>query len=288
MTGSSTERKVKAGLTGVPETLLWTLYFRASEASRADSVLEDPLAVRLLDEIEYPFEDYFGRAHPLQAQGQALRVLAFDREVRRFLVDHPDATVVALGEGLETQAWRVDNGQVRWITVELAETAQLRQALLPNTPRQHIVAGTVLDDDWMEEVDPTHAVLITAEGLLMYFQPREVHDLIARCAERFPGGVMLFDAMPRWFSRRTVDGKMGSAHGYQPPPMPWGVDVRELERLRSLSNVESLREVSLPTGRGFVFGRLMPVLRRTPLIGSSPLTILAPWRVFHVQFTGKH
>jgi O-methyltransferase involved in polyketide biosynthesis len=36
-------------------------------------------------------------------------VLAFDREVRRFLAAHPGGTVVALGEGLETQFWRVDN-----------------------------------------------------------------------------------------------------------------------------------------------------------------------------------
>jgi hypothetical protein len=34
--------------------------------------------------------------------------------VRRFLVEHPEGTVVALGEGLETQFWRVDNGLVRW------------------------------------------------------------------------------------------------------------------------------------------------------------------------------
>jgi len=36
----------------------------------------------------------------------------FDEQVRRFLEEHPDGTVVGLAEGLETQAWRVDNGRM--------------------------------------------------------------------------------------------------------------------------------------------------------------------------------
>src|SRR5512139_1092620 len=114
-------------LTGVPETLLWNLYFRAAEARRPDTVLSDPKAVELVDErIDYPFAERMGPAGAVQAQTQALRVRTFDRAVRDFLSRHPDGTVVALGEGLETQFWRVDNGRVRWLTVELPETAEVR------------------------------------------------------------------------------------------------------------------------------------------------------------------
>lgn len=48
----------------------------------------------------------------MRAQWQALRAACFDRQVVRFLSDRPDATVVALGEGLGTQFWRVDNGRL--------------------------------------------------------------------------------------------------------------------------------------------------------------------------------
>ena len=199
--------RITVDLQGVPETLLWNLYFRATEARRPDAVLRDQRAVELIDSIDYPFQQRFGKANPVQAQAQALRARAFDLQVTGFLERNPDATVVALGEGLETQAWRVDNGQVRWLTVELPETAKLRRSLLPDSPRHRILAGSALDDDWMEQVDPTHAVLISAQGLLMYFQPDDVHRLIERCGERFPGAVMLFDAMPRWFSQRTLAGQ---------------------------------------------------------------------------------
>jgi O-methyltransferase involved in polyketide biosynthesis len=111
---------VTVQLGGVPETLLWTLYHRAIEARRPDGILDDPRAVALVDAIEYPFAERFGTRDGPLSQWQALRVKTFDREVRRFLAAHPAGTVVALGEGRETQFWRVDNGSVRWLTVHAA------------------------------------------------------------------------------------------------------------------------------------------------------------------------
>ena len=130
-------------LTGVPETLLWNLWNRAAEARRPDSVLKDPKAVELVDQIDYPFDQFGGTA---MAQWHALRVLAFDREVRRFLTGHPGGTVVALGEGLETQFWRVDDGRLTWLTVDLPETVTVRRALLPDEPpRRRSLPCSALD-----------------------------------------------------------------------------------------------------------------------------------------------
>jgi O-methyltransferase involved in polyketide biosynthesis len=160
-------------------------------------VLRDPKAVELVDAIDYPFEERFGVGHPRQAQGQALRVLCFDQEIRRFLSVHPEGMVIALGEGLETQFWRVDNGRVRWLTVDLPETVEVRRRLLPESPRQRTLACSALDERWMEDVDTSRGVLVTVQGLLMYLRPSEVHRLIAACARRLPGGALLFDAVPR-------------------------------------------------------------------------------------------
>jgi O-methyltransferase involved in polyketide biosynthesis len=58
-------------LGGVPETLLWNLYYRALEARRPNAVLRDPKAVELVDAIDYPLEERFGVGHPRQAHVQA-------------------------------------------------------------------------------------------------------------------------------------------------------------------------------------------------------------------------
>jgi O-methyltransferase involved in polyketide biosynthesis len=270
----SIRRSIVIDLDRVSETLLWTLYNRALEARRPDTVLPDPLAVGLVDAIDYPFEQRFGPASLGQAQWQALRALRFDWEVRRFLGGHPDGTVVPLGEGLETQFWRVDNGRVRWLTVELPQVVELRGRLLPDSPRLRSVACSALDEDWLDEVDPEHGVLVTAQGLLMYLQPHEVHGLVAACAERFPGACLVFDAVPRWFSALALRGAIKTAGGYVAPPMPWGLDAGELQRIRAAHrNVSEVRELRLPPGRGLAFGYAVPLLTRIPAVRRALLTI---------------
>jgi O-methyltransferase involved in polyketide biosynthesis len=238
-------------LQGIPETTLWTLYMRASEAKRPDSVLADPKAVELLGAIDFPFEERFGAAR--MAQWQALRARTFDDEVRRFLAAHPDGTVVALGEGLETQFWRVDNGRVRWLTVELPEVLAIRAELLPADERVRTLARSALDDAWMDEVDAERGLLITAQGLLMYFEPEQVHDLIARIRHRFGGVELVFDAIPRWLAERSQKGQLKGPTGYEPPPWKWGIDKRERLRMGA-------RRLPAPRGRGVVGAVLLPQL----------------------------
>lgn len=270
--------KTRIDLEGVPETLLWNLYHRAVEARRPDAVLHDPRAAELVDAIDYPFRDRFGAGG--QAQWQALRAACFDGAVRAFLQDHPAGTVVALGEGLETQFWRVDNGRVRWVTVDLPETVDVRRRLLPDGPRQQTFAGSALDLRWMDEVDPSRGVLLTAQGLLMYLQPVEVAELVAACAERFPGAALVFDAIPRWFSARTLRGEM-RAGGYTSPPMPWALEPRQVGEVRAMHpGVVDVQELTPARGRGLLNGLVLPLLYRTVLRNLKPISI------FRVKFAG--
>jgi O-methyltransferase involved in polyketide biosynthesis len=256
----------------VSETLLWTLYHRAAEAHRPDAVLDDPLAVELVDRIDFPFRERFGDGERF-SQWQALRAWCFDGAVRRFLAVHPGGTVVALGEGLETQFWRVDNGSVRWLTVDLPEVVELRQRVLPSEPRARTIASSALDPGWLNEVGDASGVLVTAQGLLMYFSREEVHGLIARCAERFRGEAMVFDVVPRWLMARSQKGQVRTDSGYEPPPWHWGYDREEERRLRRLPGVAKLERLRLPRGRGAAHGLVIPLVTRLPLLRGLVLTV---------------
>jgi O-methyltransferase involved in polyketide biosynthesis len=264
------------GLAGVPETALWTLYQRAGEARRPDAVLHDPWAVELVERIEGatpigPLVERFGPLQPVLSQGQALRARTFDLEVARYLARHPGAVVVALGEGLETQRWRVDDGRVRWVTVDLPRMVELRASLLPAAERATVVAASVLDRRWLDEV-PAGDVLVTAQGLLMYLQPPDVHALLGDVVARLPRAPVLFDTVAGWISRRTLAGTTVGSTGYRPPPMPWGWSTAEEAALRSLPGVGRLDHLHRPRGRGPLFGWLAPALDRVPgLAGRSPL-----------------
>ena len=245
----------------MPETLLWTLYHRAEEARRPDAVLNDPLAVELVDRIDYPFGSRFGEGG-WRARWQALRALRFDIEVRRFMAARPGCTVVALGEGLETQFWRVDDGRVRWVTVELPEVVDAVGSLLPVAERRRVIPASALDEAWLDEVAGPD-VMVTAQGLLMYFARDDADALIARVAGRLPGGAMVFDTVPFWASKATLSGKMETADGYKPPPMPWGSGVGEAARVAALSpRILDVHRLRLPRADDRAFGVVAPLLAR--------------------------
>ena len=193
----------------------------------------------------------------------------------RFLTGNPAGTVVALGEGLETQFWRVDNGRPRWLTVDLPEVVELRDRLLPRESRVRALAGSALDESWADEVDTAAGVLVTAQGLLMYFAPDDARSLVSTCAERFRGGGLVFDVVPRWLVERSRRGQLKTESGYEPPPWHWGFDGEEEKRLRALPNVAELRALRLPRGRGVVHGALLPAAARVPGLRRVMLSVLA-------------
>lgn len=254
---------IKPDLTGVPETALWTLWFRARAAQQG--ILDDPIAVELVSKLDYPFTERFGDNYPFHARVQALRVRTFDLGVEAFLADHPNGTVVALGEGLETQFWRVDNGKLNWLTVDLPGSVALRKELLPGEPRQKLFPGSALDPAWMDLVDPREGICLTAQGLLMYLQPAEVHDLFARLAARFPGATMFFDAVPQWMAGTIRRGTLG----YKPPPLPWSLEPRELTALKRYGTVEDVKPLRAPGFTGWLASnvRYLPILRnKRPMV----------------------
>lgn len=255
-------------LDGVSATTLWTLHNRAVEARRPDAVIDDPWAIRLHDAISYDY-GRFGRP----SQTHPLRALALDRAITDYLTTHQKATVVALGEGLQTTYWRLGNPDVDWLSVDLAPVTTLREALLPDEPRVTTLAMSALDRAWLDQVDPANGVFISAEGLFMYLERAEVLSLLTDCAARFPGGRLFFDSIPRWFSDRTMKG-LHLTDRYTAPPMPFSLSVTEAARLHDeIPGIADVRDLPLPFGRGvwrsrtFRMAMDLPVLRdRRPMM----------------------
>ncbi|MCV7174609.1 class I SAM-dependent methyltransferase [Mycolicibacterium sphagni] len=247
-------------LDGVSETALLTLYQRSAEAARSDGIIDDPMAIALRDRLDYDYH-HFGRTH----QATALRALAFDECTRAFLAVHPRATVVALAEGLQTSFWRVDNGQMTWLSVDLAPIVELREQLLPTSNRLHYRAQSALDYSWMDQVDDTDGVLITAEGLFQYLQREPVLDLITACAKRFAGGQLVFDSVPRLLSAYSQRRGIKLSPNYTAPPMPFWFTAKDYDDLRRSPDIRAVHELPMPTGRGTVLRWAAHVVYRRPM-----------------------
>jgi O-methyltransferase involved in polyketide biosynthesis len=248
-------------LEGVSATTLWTLHNRASEAKRSDGVIRDPWAVTVFDAISYDYRK-FGKPN----QSHALRAVAFDGAARTYLTTHPKASVVALAEGLQSSLWRLDRAgvadELTWYSVDLPPVMALREKLLPRDERVVPLAQSALDRGWMDRVNAEHGVFITAEGLLMYLDPADALGLIRDCATRFPGGQMMFDNIPHWFSRRTLKG-LKLSDRYTAPPMPFGLTADDGVALAAgVPGVSTARDVAFPPGRGLFKVAAWPPLDR--------------------------
>ncbi|WP_343598960.1 class I SAM-dependent methyltransferase [Mycobacterium sp.] len=257
MSDTADDKVDASALSGVSETALMTLNGRAFQAAHPDAIIDDPMAIELVRSIDVDF-DKFGR----KGQEMALRSLAVDRCAIRYFTAHPEATVVALAEGFQTSFWRLTSAlpdaRFRWASVDLEPVIELRQRLLPHSPRITYIAQSALDHTWMDTIDSSNGVFVTAEGLLMYLQPGEALGLIAACAKRFPGGQMFFDLPPTIVKKLAPKG-MRSSKQYRVPPMPFSLSVRQLADLATtMPGVRAVHDVPMPRGRGFFFRTLFP------------------------------
>ena len=114
----------KISLTGVPETMLQTVYARAKE-TKTRGAIHDEAAAALIDKLDYDFSaaDHDAAMH----SGVIARTIVLDRLTQDYLQQHPGAAVVNIACGLDTRCYRME-GYSHWYNLDLPETIAVRAA----------------------------------------------------------------------------------------------------------------------------------------------------------------
>lgn len=180
-------------LSGVSETLLLPLYWRARESQRPDALLRDDKAVELVRAMNYDFAKCQKMSN--EQVTPLVRVRVIDRVTRSYLERYPGGVVVELGCGLDTRFFRIEDGAAVWYELDLPPVIALRRQLLGEPPRTHLIGCSMLDFGWMEEIPDKRACLFIAEGVFPYFKAREIEQLVLELKKRFPGAELVFDAI---------------------------------------------------------------------------------------------
>jgi O-methyltransferase involved in polyketide biosynthesis len=217
----------QAELGDVQQTLFVPLAGRARESRRKRPALRDPKAVEIIESVDFD-EALYG--HGWGGFVTVVRTLVFDWWVRQFLARHPEGTVVELGAGLNTRFERTDNGTAHWIELDLPDTIELRRRFFSDTGRRRIVAGSALDEDWMDlaAAEPGPYFFVS-EGVLVYLRQEDVARTLSRIARRFPGARVAFDTYSKaMFDRQHKE----AARRRMPARWAWACDdPRSFERL---------------------------------------------------------
>lgn len=186
-------------LTGEQETLLVPLYCKTNECG---AILSDPKAQEIVSQIAYDFSELnIPRKTCLML---CMRTRRFDEYTRAFLAQHSDCLVLHLGCGLDSRYMRLHAPAIPWYDLDMPEVISLRHRFYQETDDYHMIASSVTDLAWLDEITPaTQPVLILAEGLTMYLTEDDMQRLIRTLVRKFSTGALIFDAFSTLTARHA-------------------------------------------------------------------------------------
>jgi len=204
-------------LSGVPETWLAPLYWRAMESQRPDAMMKDEKAVALVTQMSDEFDRV--RKIPMTEMLNVMRIMLtreMDRYARDFLSRHPEAVVVHIGCGLDSRFERVAerNSRVEWYDLDIPGVIDLRRKFIGDEgDRYHLLACSVLEDAWLEavKVHSPRPFLFLAETVFIYFMEAQVKSLVLKLRGHFPGAELVFDAWKPfevWLGNRYLSNSL--------------------------------------------------------------------------------
>ena len=196
----------KITLSGVPETMLQTVYARAKE-SRTRGAIHDAKAEELIDKLDYDFSlaDKDAAMH----SGVIARTIVLDALTQTYLEKHPGAVAVNIACGLDTRCCRV-SGYSHWYNLDLPETIAVRERLMPESGSVSQIAMSAMDD-WGSLITEAGApALVIIEGLTMYLSQADVQRIFAVIAARFESVTVFVETMNpmvvKSFKEKSIEG----------------------------------------------------------------------------------
>lgn len=239
-------------LGALEQTSLAPLHARAHDARRRRPLVPDPVAAGVVDEIGPeigPGATGPAAAPRLDDLATVLRGAILDPWVREFLTAAPAGTVVELGAGLNTRAERLTTAadeawpEAHWVDVDLPGVTALRRDLLPDAAGRRFVAGSVLDEDWLDVVrELPGPYLLVSESVLTLLPEQGVQRIVFTVGSLLPGTTLLMDTVGRSAADRLQRCEPLCSRGLMfdwtcehPRELePWGLRLRESRGIAEL------------------------------------------------------
>lgn len=180
----------------VQGTMLLPLWGRAEYSKKNPEILDDQIAIRIVEDLDFDFSEIEKNFKEFGGLCYVIRARKIDDAVRKFIQNHPKATIVNIGAGLDTTFSRVDNGKIHWYNLDLPDAVEFRRSLIPDSERNSCISKSFFDQSWFEDIvfNEKDGILFISGGVFYYFKDEEMKQIVSAMAVRFPGGEIYFDA----------------------------------------------------------------------------------------------
>lgn len=180
-------------LKGVEETMLIPLAIKASETLRENARIKDKKAVEIIQKLNINTEKY---DRFMSHEGVVARTILFDNAVKYCVNKYSNAVCISLGCGFDNRFERVDNGKIRWYDLDLPDVIEGRKRFFAERERVKMIAKSVLDSDWTNEVEKDDITIFIIEGMLMYFTEEQAKTLFNIIKNNFKKAIIIAELMP--------------------------------------------------------------------------------------------
>lgn len=191
----------------IQETMLGPLWARATYSKLYPEILNDEKAIEIIEKVDYNFseaKEFLTGKNEFRSFGLLVRAKKFENALLKYMENYPYTTVVNLGAGLDTTFFRVDNGKIKWYDLDLSNSIEFRNQLIPEGPRNKCISKSVIDFSWFDDIEWSreNGIFFIAGGFVYYFKQEDLKELFNSIMLKFPGAEIIFDAISKFALRK--------------------------------------------------------------------------------------
>lgn len=274
--------RIRIELGSTQETLLLALWCRAKESQKERPLLLDPKASEIVPRLDYDFGQIDRTMSEYIVLVSNVCSRHCDDAIKAFTANHPKATVVNIGAGLDTTFYRVDNGSLKWYDLDIPDVIDLRRRLLPETDRSRCIAKSVFDFGWFDDiVTSADGLFMISHAVLPYFDRADIGRLFSALAIRFPGAELIFNCYNA-VGRRGANRLALKRSGIKDATIEWSIaSANELARWDASVEVVDAWPVFSRISRD-------PSWKRNTVMMMNVFTWFRCMSMVHLQFGRSH
>ncbi len=185
--------KIKVSLGQLQQTLFMPLWARAMETQKNMPLLIDNKAVEIIESIDYDFTAFNQNLENINIISWISRCKTYDQIINKFIIAHPNGTIVNIGCGMDTYFERAINSSVKWYELDLPDVIELKRKFFIENDNRKFIAGSFFNTQWFDEINPKNEILFISSGVFCYFEEALIREFLISLVNRFPSSELLFD-----------------------------------------------------------------------------------------------
>ena len=186
----------------VSDTAFYTCGIRARDAESEKSICNDKYAQRFMNTrgLEV-FAEFSG--DKMGSHAHIARHTMIDKRVGARVLADPKTTVVSIGAGFDSRAYRTHGG--RWIELDEPGIVEYKNGRLAPTDCPNELTRIAINfkteclSERLPNIDPETNVVVVIEGVFFYLTEAQISETLKALRSAYPRHVLICDLMTRKF-----------------------------------------------------------------------------------------